>query len=232
MTNFNDLIDNITVNELKKRLKALPILNSAAKPTRKADIAKLLFSNLSDKKILTTLYKTLTPHQKLALQESVHNYNGYIDEFSFSSKYKQPFPTNTSKTAYTGRYDSIFSVFFYPERGITYSYRIPQDLLTIIKPHIELPPTFKLETVTQLEDDTLEVNTSINHIENDFNIFLNMMKLNKLKVSAKTGLPSKALLDNLSIQVNEPYNKVTNNGDIHLTSICSFGWIQILSTST
>ncbi|MEZ9765940.1 hypothetical protein AB4278_24160, partial [Vibrio splendidus] len=92
---------------------------------------------------------------------------------------------------------------------------------------VPLPPHFSVPTAI-VDGDEIETSETPQYTEAELNVLLNTIKVKKLKVSPKTGLPSKTLLNQLCNQLNEPYQKVTSLDDESAKSIKAFGWIQIL----
>lgn len=229
MDNFQDLIEHSTVDDLKFRIKSLPF--SCAIPSRKAEIASTLLNVLMNPDNLQSIWNHLSEVQKLALQEAVHNQVGYMDGFVFWSKYQKEPPSREDWSLYRSRdkanTDKALAPFFYPDCRYGSSVRIPNDLLAFLKPHVPLPPHFSLPTaiVDGEEAETLETSQ---YTEAELNILINIIKDKKLKVSPKTGQPSKALLNQLCNRLNEPYQNASLLDDESANSIKAFGWIQIL----
>ncbi|MFA0436896.1 hypothetical protein BCT78_10915 [Vibrio breoganii] len=229
MDNFQNLIDYSTVDDLKFRIKSLPF--SCAIPSRKAEVASVLFNALMNPDNLQSIWNHLSEVQKLALQEAVHNQAGYMDGFVFWSKYQKEPPSTEDWSLYRSRDkdngDKALSPFFYPDRRYGSSRRIPNDLLAFLKPHVPLPPHFSVPTAI-VDGDEIETSETPQYTEAELNVLLNTIKVKKLKVSPKTGQPSKALLNQLCNKLNEPYQKATSLDDESAKSIKAFGWIQIL----
>lgn len=229
MDNFQDLIEHSTVDDLKFRIKSLPF--SCAIPSRKAEIASTLLNVLMNLDNLQSIWNHLSEVQKLALQEAVHNQVGYMDGFVFWSKYQKEPPSREDWSLYRiqdkANTDKALAPFFYPDCRYGSSVRIPNDLLAFLKPHVPLPPHFSLPTaiVDGEEAETLE---TPQYTEAELNILINTIKDKKLKVSPKTGQPSKALLNQLCNRLNEPYQNASSLDDESANSIKAFGWIQIL----
>lgn len=98
MDNFQNLIDYSTVDDLKFRIKSLPF--SCAIPSRKAEVASVLFNALMNPDNLQLIWNHLSEVQKLALQEAVHNQAGYMDGFVFWSKYQKEPPSTEDWSLY------------------------------------------------------------------------------------------------------------------------------------
>ena len=230
MDNFQDLVEYTTVDDLKFRIKSLPF--SCALPNRKAEVSSKLLAILTKADNLQLIWDNLSEVQKLALQEAVHNQNGYMNGFVFWSKYQKMPPSTEDWSRYKSRgkeNDQILAPFFYPDHRYGSPVRIPNDLLTFLKRHIALPPHFSLPTADFDVEEAIALDTA-QYTETELNILINLMKDKKLKVSSKTGLPSKALLNKLSSQLNEPYQETSVNEE-SANSIKAFGWIQILRSA-
>ena len=233
MYNFNTLTEHATVDELKFRIKSLPF--TCPVPSRKAELVKKLFSALIDLDNLKLTWSRLSDIQQLALQEAVHNQNGYMNAFVFHAKYQQPHPSNKSWNGYKTKdneSDRLLSPFFYPEQRYGSSVLIPDDLLLLLKPHIPMPPEFSLSTTTTIDNEQLCHQETQQFTESELNTLVNTIKDKKLKISEKTGLPSKALLKKLSQQLNEPYHEQASIEDDAVINIKSFGWVQILRAAS
>ena len=230
MNNYLDLIDYVTVDDLKLKLKMLSIKGGSS--AKKADLARLLYAKLLEPVVMQTHFEKLSSDQQLALQEAVYNHYGHIDEFVFYKKYNKPYPKFDGWNSYRLEdNERLLEPFFFPEGRSCRATVIPADVLLSLKSQIPPPPEFTVKTFNSLANKSLYELTTEKYVESELNVLLNMIKQNKLKVSAKTGSPSKALLKKLASQLNEPYGVVENLDDTNLSSLKSFGWIQILRSS-
>ncbi|PAJ74497.1 hypothetical protein CJF42_10345 [Pseudoalteromonas sp. NBT06-2] len=233
MTNYSDLIEFTTVDELKIRLKSLPF--ACKVPNRKADMTKQLLSTLMDLDKLTLILNNLSSVQQLALQEAVHNQNGYVNALVFEAKYQQAHPSQAAWSHYQNKGnqdDKLLYPFFYATKRYGSAVCIPDDLRLFIKPHIPLPPKFYVKTNTRIDSEKSQQQETAQFTQSEFNHLINTIKDKKLKVSPKTGLPSKALLKKLSLQLNEPYQQSLSIEDDTISTIKAFGWIQILRAAS
>lgn len=231
MNNFIDLIEHATVDELKLRIKSLPFTCSI--PSRKAEVVNKLWAAITNPNNVQLIWESLSQVQQLALQEAVHNQDGYMDGFVFYAKYQKAHPSTKNWSGYRAREnknDVKLSPFFYPDRRYGSPTRIPDDLLLFLKSHIPQPPEFFLPTTT-VDSEELVILETQQYTESELNTLINTIKDKKLKVSAKTGLPSKALLKNLSQQLNELYQDQSGD-DESVKNIKAFGWIQILRAAS
>jgi len=235
MTNYSDLVEFTTVDELKTRLKSLPF--ACKVPNRKADVAKQLLSTLMDLDKLTLIFNNLSSLQQLALQEAVHNQNGYLNIFVFEAKYQQDHPSRAGWSYYQNKGkkdDKLLYPFFYARKRYGSVVYIPDDLRLFIKQHIPLPPKFSVNTSPCIDSESegLQQQETAQYTQSEFNHLINTIKDKKLKISPKTGLPSKALLKKLSLQLNEPYQQPLSTKDDTISTIKAFGWIQILRAAS
>lgn len=220
-----DLAEHANAEDLKARFKILPF--SCSTPSRKAEVVSKLQAIITDSETIKRIWDCLGDTQKLCLQEAVHNHHGYLDAFVFQEKYQLPSPSTKGWRKYGSRgdkQDQRLALFFYPERRYGSAVRIPDDILVCLKPMIPPPPEFIIDLATFDAAETMILESS-QHTESELSVLINFIKDRKLKVSAKTGMPSKALLKKLSSQLNEPY---PGKHEDALTSLKSSGWVQIL----
>ncbi len=97
-----------------------------------------------------------------------------------------------------------------------------------LMPIIPKPPEFSIE-VASFDAENIMLLESSKQTESELNALINLIKDKKLKVSAKTGMPSKALLKKLSSQLNEPYSESVGES---LETIKAFCWVQVLRASS
>ncbi|WP_332396288.1 hypothetical protein [Vibrio metschnikovii] len=229
MNNLMDLAEHANAEDLKARFKFLPF--SCSTPNRKAEVVSKLQTLLTDSETIKRIWDCLGDTQKLCLQEAVHNHHGHMDAFVFREKYQLPSPSTKGWSKYGrggDKQDQRLAPFFYPERRYGSAVRIPDDILVCLKPMIPPPPEFIIDIASFDAAETMILESS-QHTESELNVLINFIKDRKLKVSAKTGMPSKALLKKLSSQLNEPYSESVGES---LETIKAFGWVQVLRASS
>lgn len=101
MNNFIDLIEHATVDELKLRIKSLPFTCSI--PSRKAEVVNKLWAAITNPNNVQLIWESLSQVQQLALQEAVHNQDGYMDGFVFYAKYQKAHPSTKNWSGYRAR---------------------------------------------------------------------------------------------------------------------------------
>ena len=229
MNNLIDLAEHANAEDLKARFKFLPF--SCSTPNRKTEVISKLRETLTNIENIKLIWNCLGEKQKLFLQEAVHNNHGYMDSFVFKEKYQLTPPSTKGWGKYGSqgdKQDQRLAPFFYPDRRHGYQVRIPDDLLKCLIPIIPQPPVFTIDIASFDAKDIKQLESS-EQTERELNALINLIKDKKLKVSAKTGMPSKALLKKLSSQLNEPFSERIEDS---LETIKAFGWVQILRAAS
>lgn len=229
MNNLIDLAEHANAEDLKARFKCLPFFCST--PNRKAEVISKLRETLTNIENIKLIWNCLGDKQKLFLQEAVHNQHGYMDAFVFKMKYQRTPPSTKCWGKYgsqSDKQDQRLAPFFYPDSRYRYALRIPDDLLKCLTPIIPPPPEFTIDIASFGAEEIMLLESS-EQTESELNALINLIKDKQLKVSAKTGMPSKALLKKLSSQLNEPFSESIEDS---LKTIKAFGWVQILRAAS
>ncbi len=221
---YLEAIEFTTVDDIKTRLKAFPSANRIGK---KADLSKELLSQIKTRTNFQRIYAELSELEQWMLQEAVHSDDGRINYDAFIGKYEaRPLAVETEYTGWREDKKSLLlSPYFYPsERYAEYNYFIPDDIKAWLRERVPKPHKFELRYVEQVEESTDCIQLTSERVEQELHAVMQFLKQGKLKVSEKTGLPSKALLNAISKQLHEFHLK----GSSEEMTIKAFGWVQIL----
>lgn len=195
-------LELMTVDDLKSLLKLLPV---EKKPTRKSELVELIKGYLLGNH-LCKLWERLDDTQKLAVGETVHTYDGVFNPARFQAKYGVlPDFTNEEKNP-RYRYAAqpgILRVLMYHggryERG---ELTIPSDLLSKLQKFVPTPSANSLKSLEYLPEACNGQLISRRDTEHsslqDLIAVLSLSSQNKISVSNKTFLPSKATINAVS----------------------------------
>ena len=235
MSYLQQAIELETVDTLKQRY----VTFFAIKPEKnlKAWLAEALAKGLSDPARLKAYLQTLSDLERTFVQETVFNYNGYIERSRFELKYGS-FPEKPQKerswySSITGPSDSI-ELFFYhvpPQRyGLK---KIPFDLLDLLKQIIDQPEPDTLKTCTlptpfpedhhQFERERLALS--------ELHSVLILLQDKQLKASEKTRVASAATIKKVAKGVHEYYKEPSCEDAAGMEFILSYGWLSLIGNS-
>lgn len=240
---FKEVVNFVSVPELKRRVEKFPVRGSI--PSRKAEMISFALKLSTSSTSLSDYWDTLNTKEKNALQEAVHTHDGILDEEYYFARYKQPHPTLTRQGYYASPdEDARLLTCFYPRQRYGLPEIIPDEILTSLKQVVpkpekyfiniseELPTTIILNTVRRTDKAEVREYLSCQYSETELHALLNLIKQCAVKVSEKTGNPSKAQISKLATIVKDYYDADSESEDHVLQGIKILGWLQILRSAS
>lgn len=240
---FKEVVNFVSVPELKTRVEKFPVQGSI--PPRKADMITFALKLSTSATSLSEYWNTLDASEKRALQESVHTHNGYLNEAFYAAKYKHSHPELVLRGYYSSVADGAKLIAcFYPKRKHGLPEIIPDEILASLKAVVPTPEEYRIDITEQLpaniklkttrETDEAEVVEYIGgqRSETELHALLNLIKQRAIKVSEKTGNPSKAQINKLTGVVQDYYDADSDSEDHFLGGIKIHGWLQILQSAS
>jgi hypothetical protein len=219
----------MTVDELKMRLGVL----APAKPKvlRKELLIDSLMSELNAATLMS-FYESLSGLEQAALQEALHHTRGKFDYRRFAAKYGT---VPTVKTRYGGAQElsAPLQLFFYPVKGASCE-AMPPALQQLMLPWLPAPIADTLHTLVlpaPLADGLQLAEREVGALS-ELRALLTGLAQGKLSLSAKTGMPSLALLRTLSAQLEEYYPQQPCEDAQGAQHIKAFGWLQLLRAAS
>lgn len=240
---FKEVVNFVSVPELKNRVEKFPVRGSI--PTRKAELTSFALKLSTSGTSLLEYWDTLDTSEKRALQEAVHTHDGFLDEEFFVAKYKQPHPKLVRQGYYASAADDArLLTCFYPRQRYGLPEIIPEEILSSLKKVLprpeeygidtteKLPTTIKLHTVRGTDEARLTEYLSSQYSEIELHALINLVKQRAIKISEKTGNPSKAQINKLTAVVTDYYDADSNSEDHVVEGIKIHGWLQILRAAS
>lgn len=240
---FNELVNFVSVPDLKKRVEKFPLARKI--PTRKAEMAALALNLSTSAESLSAYWETLNLYEKQALQESVHTHDGKAYEAFYLAKYKTEHPP--FRDDYYNRSDSHskrLSACFYPNRRNGGAKEIPDEILASLKKVVPEPEKYDVATLDTLPKATtpkilaksysceMMVYVSSQQSEAEVHALLNLVKQRAIKVSEKTGNPSKSQINTLLSVVKDYYPDDSKSEEHVMAGIKVHGWLQIFRSAS
>ena len=205
-----EALDRMTVDDLKRHL---PLLPTAERPTRKAELVILIARHLKGE-ILRGLWEQLDETQKAAVAEVVHSPDGHFRADRFQARYgQQPSWGTQDKWGYR-KTPSLLCLFIYSDG------QMPVELQEQLKAFVPEPPAPQLKTVDELPEAfdlkqwTYDFKTHSykegieqipvaqcameQHAPHDLHTLLRLIERSKVIVSDKTAQPSSATIDEIT----------------------------------
>ncbi|MCC4263474.1 hypothetical protein LL240_03255 [Oceanimonas baumannii] len=228
---FVSILNLLTVDELKPRFKACPGAGTA--PARKAELVSAMQSWLSGSG-LELLWQSLPALEQEAVRISLYCNDGWFDERRFNAEFGHLPAWFAERHYYEAPAEHYkLGCFFYPPGRYLSGQRIPDWLQQRLKPLVSPPPAVILPPQSlpdPLPGQVARV-TREQAAARELRLMLTWLQEGRLRVSATTGLPGKALLKQLSKQLEEYYTSDSNEDAPGVEHIKAFGWIMILQAS-
>lgn len=229
---FLNILNLLTVDQLKPRFKSCPAAGTA--PTRKAELISAIQAWLSGDG-LTLVWELLSPLEQAAVRISLYCSDGWFDERRFKAEFGAlpVWFTQTYHFYHTPAAQYKLGWFFYPPGRYQEGQRIPDWLQERLKSLVSSPEAAELSPEalpSSLAEDAVIVERD-RPAARELRLMLVLLQEGALKVSEKTGLPSKALLQKISTQLEEYY---PTDPCINAEGVChikAFGWIMLLQAS-
>lgn len=237
MTDLIQAMATETVDTLKQFYTAF--FGARPKQPRKAEIIQALAAGFADPAQLNAHWQTLGELEQQLIQECIFTYHGRVDRRRFTAKYGQmpekPKTTGRRSFYYFNKSDLPDSValFFYPADSSYGEKKIPDALITLLKPMITPPVADTLDAITL--PDPLPADCTLKQREvlalNELSALLILLQNKQLKVGEKTGLPSGATLKKVAKEVNEYYQASSCREAPGMEFMVSYGWTQLIGNS-
>ncbi|GAA3709998.1 hypothetical protein GCM10022421_16560 [Oceanisphaera sediminis] len=229
---FLDILNLLTVDQLKPRFKSCPAAGTA--PTRKAELISAIKTWLSGSG-LALVWQSLSPLEQQAVRTSLYGSDGWFDERRFKAEFDSVPAWFTKRYHYyhTPAEQYKLGWFFYPPGRYLSGQRIPDWLQQRLKSLVSPPEVAVLspcDLPTPLPDHTVIVERE-RAAARELRLMLVLLQEGELKVSDKTGLPGKALLQKLSSRLEEYYPDDPCEDAPGVAHIKAFGWIMLLQAS-
>lgn len=222
-------LGTLTVDELKVRLGVI----APAKP--KTIRKELLIDSLMSEFNVATLqrfYESMSGLEQAALQEALHHTRGMFDYRRFAAKYGT---VPTVKARYGGAQEltAALQLFFYWVKGAGCE-SMPPALQKLMLPWVPAPVADTLQTLALPEPLTDGMHLAERELRalGELHALLGSLAQGKLSLSAKTGMPSLALLRTLSGQLEEYYPQQPCDDAQGAQHIKAFGWLQLLRAAS
>lgn len=241
------VLDGRNVDELKKLVSLLP--NIATKPARKGEfigvLERFLLGGGADQ-----LWGQLTQLEQTAVAEAVHSEEGAFDAGAFEAKYGALPVFETEEKNRWSRNPTRLSLFIYRNRQGRPS--IPPDLREKLQAFVPKPATAKLNSLEQIpetpvrqwtshyfdekkrarvyeqHDAPLMVRLTEQAAVQDLRFVLRSIDQEKISVSSKTSLPSKATTTLLNGLLREhdffELTEKVNSWDPEIGPVKAFSW--------
>ena len=195
MRTLHELIDFLTVSDIKEMLAYLP---DATKIGRKEALVASIVQQMSGAALLS-VWDQLDPCQRLAVGEATHDAHGIFDGARFAAKYGQrPVFHHTRGTlGYQSRGAmTVIGLFLYPAGEL---HVLPTDLRTRLKSFVPVPAPNTLATVAALPEAEADgmpmtVRSTAPDALHDVVVMLRAADQNVIAVSDKTRLPGAAAI--------------------------------------
>ena len=236
MSELKQAISNDSVDSLKK--KYLAYFGAKPKNNLKAELVNSMSQGLSNQAVLKTYLGKLSKLEMTLLQESLYNYDGYIDDARFKLKYSDfPYQPESAHRYYQQVPSEAVMVFFFTVSSDWYNTRrIPEPLMVSLRQLIARPEPDVLQTATLpeplpkhhilLERERLALS--------ELHSLLLLLHDKQIRISEKTGIASGATLTKVSGAVHEYYSCDVIDGinDVKgLDSVLAYGWLRLLGNS-
>ncbi len=224
-----------TVDQLKNLQRSLEDNKS---PKKKGELLDALVSIAKSKNKLQAVWSRLNDLEKLALQEGLYNDNGIFNEWRIKTKYGEA-PKMGSRYSWNRNHkqkESLkLSFFFIPTQDLGRSVRaIPDSMQKQLKTFVPKLAEDHPNSLSELPDKLPDQAQTITREQVAFTELQDMQSLllkKQLKVSEKTKVPSKSLLNKLAKSLGEYYRQDLSEDAPGIEHIKSFGWLQLLRSS-
>ncbi|OIN11121.1 hypothetical protein [Oceanisphaera psychrotolerans] len=229
---FLDILNLLTVDQLKPRFKSCPAAGTA--PARKAELVSAMKAWMSGGG-LALVWQSLSPLEQQAVRVSLYCHDGWFDERRFEVEFGTLPAWFTERYHYYHTPDEQYKLgwFFYPPGRHQLGQRIPDWLQERLTSLVSPPEPARLqpeELPVSLPANTVIVGRE-RSAARELRLMLALLQEGKLKVSDKTGLPGKALLQKLSARLEEYYPDDPGEDAPGVAHIKAFGWIMLLQAS-
>ncbi len=242
---LDDCLDNLAADDLRQMVRWLNI--PKPQPTRKADMAKVVKSQLTEQ-YLRELWQSLDEIDKLAISETLHGTSRVYRANRFIAKYGL-MPTISGSSGY--RYSLSFPLRFFlyiPDRYHASTLIVPLGLSEILLKFVPAPPEAKLNSMNEIPETverpvsrynygdekraTKQVKLNLREMEHaacqDVYSVLRLINLGRISVSAKTRKATAASVKRISEELFggdyfEPEVK-KNSWDQVVGPIKAFAW--------
>ena len=229
---FLDILNLLTVDQLKPRFKSC--LAAGTAPTRKADLVSAIKAWLSGGG-LALVWQSLSPLEQQAVRTSLYRSDGWFDERRFTAEFGAlpAWFTECYHYYHTPAEQYKLGWFFYPPGRYQDGQRIPdwlQDRLKLLVSAPDIAELSPVELPTPLSEHMVIVERD-KAATRELRLMLALLQEGELKVSDKTALPSKALLQKVSTRLEEYYSGVSDEDAPGVGHIKAFGWVMLLQAS-
>lgn len=194
MATLHDILWNLTVDDLRYRLK---FLSPALKATRKADFIDGIKAAFTGPGLLAA-WNALDETGRLAVTEAVHAPERMHDPVKFHAKYgrdaefyTEPEDSRRYSSYQTPQNSTRLNLFFYRD-GYQGTLVIPSDLAERLRSIVPKPPS---ATVPYIPEPKAENGLMVRHTESealaDLGALLRLAAMGNLCFGPKTGIPAK-----------------------------------------
>lgn len=229
---FLAILNLLTVDQLKPRFKSCPAAGTA--PARKAELVSAMKVWLAGNG-LELVWQSLTELEQQAVRTSLYCNDGWFDERRFAAEFgavpawftERYYHFNTPAERYR------LGCFFYPPGHRQSGQRIPDWLQQRLRSVVSPPEPVQLPAENL--PDPLPGKAVVVERERvaarELRLMLALLQEGELRVSDKTGLPGKALLQKVSARLAEYYPDDPCEDAPGVANIKAFGWIMLLQAS-
>ncbi|WP_417617225.1 hypothetical protein [Oceanisphaera sp.] len=229
---FLDILNLLTVDQLKPRFKSCPAAGTA--PARKAELVNAMKTWLSGNG-LALVWQSLSPLEQQAVRTSLYSSDGWFDERRFEVEFGALPSWFTERYHYyhTPAEQYKLGWFFYPPGRNQSGQRIPdwlqERLISLVSP--PEPARLLPDELPASQPANMVIVERERAAARELRLMLVLLQEGKLKVSDKTGLPGKALLQKISTRLEEYYPDAPCEDAPGVAHIKAFGWIMLLQAS-
>ena len=232
--NLETYLFGLSNNQLKARAQ---LVQEKYLPTRKADMVRVIVTELMDPQRLRARWAQLDTLAQKAVAAAVHQH-GVLDTSQFAAQYGAlpalgAAAPRTSLYGYSREKATPVALFFYD------GWHIPDDLMALLKPVSPLPERYQIPTVSELPN---EVDTAgpapLQRAEteratlHDWTAALRLIADGQLSVGDKTGLPSASAVHRLAKELLIPDYYPIPAGSRADDAIRPFGLLVLAQSSS